>query len=815
MPAPSSPRGRLGGRLARWLLLAAIAAAPRVARADSLTSVRSQLTSDETQADNLGRNIQRPDQVSAAPAEMSRRVVDAEISFSLGRYEDTATLLYDVVSQGRGAKDYDTALYYMAESMFQKGDKGAARTYFQQLVTDAPGSPYYQPSLERLIELSLELHDASGAEEWLAAMDKIPADQRKASVPYVRGKYAYSLEHYDEALHWFAEVPADSELGFQAAYLTGTTYVAMKDLGKATQIYTDLAEKAPKRPSDRRVIELAQLALGRLYYERDQPSKAIDSYLMIDRKSDLFDDALYEVAWVYVKGKQFDKALRALELLALTDPGSQKLPTVKLLEGNLRIRKAQNVHQQQIEGVFTGTADSEQEYGKADTIFHDTKDTYASADEALARVIKDNDDPATYLAQITGRYSSTFQVQATLPEAAAQWLRDEPDVQRVVQIETDLGDIQGNIDAATRYIDRLDAVLRSKDSLTAFPTLAERRTQIHDVRADVFKQRLALADQAYDIAKKAGGDALELDSAHLARGKAADALADIPNLRAQAIEQVSEMRGQLDALEQQASEIAVVMNSIDATGAAIRKYMADVGAKISPQLEESVEKSLAELGPEVDGTNTELDDIRKEIVMVRDASAPGDPLAAQEKDARIKLAAALDEEHAAAQKMLGSSNGGLQAIAALVSQAQRVTATLDAAEQQVDATAATALSSVKVELEKQKTSLAGYQKEFAAAETESKSLGSTVLGQSFREVKTKFYDVIVRADVGVIDVSWSRKEDSDDEIKRLNLEKQREAKQVRDEFREIIDEQEQQQQTPPPQPKPADPGAGSGSGGTP
>jgi len=801
MTRTSSARGRRGRRLGRWLLLAAIAVAPRV-RADSLSTIQSQLSTDETHASALAKDIRRPDQNVVGAAEMSRRMTDAEVSFSLGRYDDTATLLYDVVSQGRGAKDYDTALYYMAEAMYMKGDKGASRTYFQQLVTDAPGSEYYQKSLERLIELSLDLHDAQGVDDYIAALDKIPSSTRDASVPYTRGKYAFALEHYDEALHWFAEVPADSEYGFQAMYLSGTTYVAMKDLGKASQTFSDITAKAPKKNADRRVIELAQLALGRLYYERDQPSKAIDSYLMIDRKSDLFDDALYEVAWVYVKGKQFDKALRALELLALNDPGSQKLPTVKLLEGNLRIRKAQNIHQQQIQGLFTGKADPEEEYTKADKIFHDTHDNYANAHEALSRLIQDNDDPTTYLAQITGRNADTFQVHATLPETAAQWLRDQPDVQRVVQIENDLGDIEANIAAAQRYIERLDAVINAKDKTTAFPALSERRAQIADVRADVIKQRLALAEAEYDLAKKSGGDAMELESAHLARGKAEEALAQIPAQRAQAIEEASALLQQLDALDGGVSESQVVINSVHATGTAIRKYMADEGTKITPELEESVEGSLVQLGPEVDSIQQEIDDLRKEIVMTRDAAAPGDPVAAAERDARAKLVAALDDEHDAAAKMLGSSNRDEQQMGTLVAQAKRILQTLDGADQQIDSTASAALAAVKSELEQQKVALADYKKEYDDSEAESRSLGGTVLGQSFRDVKSKFYDVIVRADVGVIDVSWSRREESEDELKRLNLEKQREAKQIRDEFREIIEE-EQNKPAPAPSQTPA------------
>src|SRR5262249_36528326 len=139
----------------------------------------------------------------------------------------------------------------------------------------------------------------------------------------------------------FSAVPKGSEYDTQATYYLGTTYIAKQDLAKATDVFSELVTRKPKSNADRRVIELAQLALGRVYYERDQPAKSIDSYLLVDRGSDLFPTALYEVSWVYVKSTQSDKALAALELLNRLDPTSTNTPTVRILEGNLRIRKAQ------------------------------------------------------------------------------------------------------------------------------------------------------------------------------------------------------------------------------------------------------------------------------------------------------------------------------------------------------------------------------------------------------------------------------------------------------------------------------------------
>src|SRR6185503_19187449 len=249
-----------------------VAAAPRVARADDIDT---KLDVYENEARQLANNLPRPNQTSGAAGK--RRLVDAEVAYSLGDYAGASLALFELAT--KPGPDRETATYYLAESLYQKGDRGAARAYFEQVVTAGNvSSKYYQPSLERLIEIAIAQKDTAGAAPAVAALDRVSPGLRQPSV----------------------------------------AYVAKKDIQRATEIFADLTGRKPKTNNDRRIVELSQLALGRLFYERDQQSKAIDSYLLVDRRSDLFPDALYEVAWVYVKAKQYDKALRALELLSLS-----------------------------------------------------------------------------------------------------------------------------------------------------------------------------------------------------------------------------------------------------------------------------------------------------------------------------------------------------------------------------------------------------------------------------------------------------------------------------------------------------------------
>ena len=149
-------------------------------------------------------------------------------------------MLFDLVEQAQGA-DKETATYYLAESLYQKGDRGAARTYFDAARDrQRVGSKYYQPALERLVEIAIAQHDTRRDRARSRRSTRSSPAQRLPAVPYVRGKYAFSQGKYDDAIAHFAEVAEGLGLRAAGAVLTGTTYVAKKDLAKATDVFTDL-----------------------------------------------------------------------------------------------------------------------------------------------------------------------------------------------------------------------------------------------------------------------------------------------------------------------------------------------------------------------------------------------------------------------------------------------------------------------------------------------------------------------------------------------------------------------------------------------
>jgi hypothetical protein len=486
-----------------------------------------------------------------------------------------------------------------------------------------------------------------------------------------------------------------------------------------------------------------------------------------------------------VKSKQYDKALRALELLEQSDPQSQKTPTTRILEGNLRIRKAQAIRLAQVNGTVAmgDTTDPGVEYDKATKIFGDTHDFYMPSYATLSQLTDGNLDAAAFVEQIAGRSSHVFQTTAPIPDAAAQWLRDQPEVQRVVGVETDLGEIYANIVASEEIINRLEGVLATGDRTTVYPKLASRRHRIAQIQDELVKVRGDLADQEVTLVASSG----DLASATMTRVQLQKQYTALGNPEKAYAERVTTTRGGFEAIDNTLNEIAGTIDSTQAMAVAMRTYsMSNVDAA----MRDTVKTTLDAAAQEATSIEDELTAIRNEAALGKDLAGVGDEGIAQARALRAQLKTAQDNEQRLLDGFASASKdrGRSQNLAALGDRAASLAANLDNTDQAIDRAVQQGLDEVKGLLAQEKANLVEYKKELGEQEADARAVGAHVLAASFKEVKDKLYDVIVRTDVGTVDVSWSQKEDTDDDLKRLNLARSRELKQLKDEFKDVLED---------------------------
>ncbi len=781
------PRASALAVLAPAFLLCGLGATASTARADAIDKMGGKLLNYEAEVKQIQQSVRTPKALARRDKDQAaRRLINARVAFELGNYDDAAIMLYDLVETGAKSRDYDEALYYLAESLFLKKDYMGARNYFLRIYTElGQSSQFYQQAVERLVELSLKLKDDTDIDKYLTALDSIPASQRRASVPYVRGRYEYFSEKYDAALASFQDIAPESEYFIRAQYFAGASHIAKGELVEAAKIYEALVQRQSEDPKDKRVIELSHMALGRIHYERDQPSKAIDQYLMVSRKSDLFDETLYEIAWVYVKNKEYDKALRALELLALASPDSAMLPEVRILEGNLRIRKARVIFE-------SGKGNALEEYDKAMDTFTVTRDQFEEARNFIEKVVAERKDPRLFVNQITGRTAETFDIEAQLPPIAVEWLREEPEVGRVIAVDTDLVSIRRDIETTEETIERLELAINSPSRVNIFPELADKRTRLQEIYEDTQATQTALAQEQWTLVSKHATDQerSEYEALRERRIRAARELDAMPNAKLSYGDRVTQARAGYAKLAARAAEIAVEIDAAEATLVAIDKYINDNSTDLTEAQKAEYQTTIEGLRTDIDQLREELAATRRDITLGKDQAGVGDESAVQTRRLQDEYREALAAEHAfvsgVTARMSGADKTRALQIGNLMDKGASVLGQIDLVNRAIDEVIDRELAEVRTALAEEKSRLATYREELQRYEAEAQQLGGEVLSSNFGKVSKRFYEVLIRADVGVIDVAWAAREQAEQTMKRLTLEESRERRVLIDQFGDSV-----------------------------
>jgi tetratricopeptide (TPR) repeat protein len=390
-------------------------------------------------------------QVATQEQMAEHRLVDAQVLYNLEDYTRAAIILLDYVNKYQSSRGYPEAVFYLADSLYHKRDFLSARRYFQ-LIVDKVRGKYYQDALQRLIELSLRTGDTSRVAEYLAALRNIPPHELKPSVPYVRGKYYYFKKRTDDAIAAFRVIPSGQKYYMHSQYFVGASLVRKKDYAGAAKIFQSLLRVEPKSKSEKHIRQLTHLALGRLLYEKNKISEAIDQYQKVDRRSKEFDTALYEICWAYVKAEEFQRALRALDLLVLANPESPNIPEVKVLQGNLLIRLTQ--------------------WGRATELFTQTRDKFVPAHQRMDQLLAEHQDPNVFFDVLLARNLGDLAVTIQVPDIAVHWVKEDAKVRRAMNLVKDIREIRSGIEEARKLIERLNRAVNSPAKIKIFPEFA-------------------------------------------------------------------------------------------------------------------------------------------------------------------------------------------------------------------------------------------------------------------------------------------------------------------------------------------------------
>jgi hypothetical protein len=134
---------------------------------------------------------------------------------------------------------------------------------------------------------------------------------------------------------------------------------------------------------------------------------------------------------------------------------------------------------------------------------------------------------------------------------------------------------------------------------------------------------------------------------------------------------------------------------------------------------------------------------------------------------------------------LGARTGDTDA---LFRRADAAAAALDERDKQVDLVAEERARDMQRVLTEEGVKLDGYHKSLAELDVQTEEVVGGLSYANYRQVQKRFYELVLKADVGMVDVGWAEREEHRTRIEMMTRERARTLKALDDEFQEIMDE---------------------------
>ena len=708
-----------------------------------------------------------------------RRFSDGEIQYLLGDWTAASVLFYDLVSDPRFIKHprYPDALFYLSDSLLQQQNYIGARLYLRELLS-LPPTERYKDALSRYLNVASRLNQFEGIDEYIAQARKLSGGQLPPELAYVYAKWLFKRtdlkdeERIAKARETFEPLlRSDIRIvRLQSAYHLGVLSVQRDDYPDAIKRFRELASLPASDPEEVRIHELASLSLGRLLYETGNLDEALDRYQEIPRDSESFVDSLYEVAWTYVKKEDFQRAKNAIDILLLVDPDSSLAPDAQLLQGHLQLKL--------------------QQYEGATETYQGVVSTYGPVRQQVDELLTRTQDPVAYFDNLLSRTEKTLDLSSILPPVALRYAKTQEEVSGAVSLITDLDSGRKGVTEARGLATRILQALEER-GLETFPELQEGYTRADAVESGLTRveQVLVGLESSAVLEHLTPEERQKLEAVRQERERLAQRFALLPATQRELEERRARMQASVDELDREAFRLGYELQSLRAIATAVRKWVEDTRAERKTPPEEEVQ-FLAQLQNEQDALEalqTELERTRSKLADERNNVATS---VAGEELIRQQFYEVLQKEHS----LVASFAGRLpEDVGALMTRVQEVRERTDGLRNRVTA----AKNVLRGQLERrgrvirdkvqaEQRLLTQYDTEVANVSGNARNLVGRIAYDSFRRVRQQFYDLVLKGDVGVVDVAFTRKQDKTVEIQRLSAQKDQELRALERDFREVL-----------------------------
>ncbi|MEE2900692.1 MAG: tetratricopeptide repeat protein [Myxococcota bacterium] len=723
-------------------------------------------------------------------ASVERRLREGKVHFLLNDFLRASIVLMNVVEneENRSHPQYDDCVYYLAESLRRTGNFSGARSFFEDLLSRARGQ-----RLKEVVVALLGIADSTGRYDGVEVyVDRLMrvGDASDPQVNYHYGKTLFRSAgtddiRYSKALEVFSRIAAGGEASAKASYYAGVTLLQMRKIDEAILKFQEAAQRAGSAVEADEIKDLAQLALGRAYYEKGDVTNAVDSYQEINEKSPHFSDMLFEVAWAYVKASNqnvgnpeekarfLDMALRMSELLMASAPDHKLFPEARILEGNLQIRLGA----------------PETAYDTFQTII----DRYGGAQTKLRELRQTLNNPTEFLQQLVDDRSRTSAAAGMLPPVAIDWAIQSETVRDAVDVMKELSEGQAFLRESRNLIKTMEESLRGEQKYTMFTGLGDARARAYAVENQLLKahRRMLQLERGIHLPYLTEKQNAQLNLFRARRMSLEKEVRNLPGSTKQVGKTSNEINAKYDATKKRVFRQNADLSAMRSQVAAVEVWLSENRSKLTDREIALMSKRARDIRSVLIQLENEAEELGERVETAQTISS-GDGGRVHAARLREAYAANIERESGFLKSIRGKLpvefQSSLTAIDAVRGDLRDIAQELQTLQRALDRQILSKVDGIRERLKLETEKLDRFEQEQDNLSGKTRSLLGPVALASLQSVIDQFNDLVMKADVGIIDVAWARKRDTTAKVNSAVDQEQQRVQDLTVKYQDFIEE---------------------------
>lgn len=752
-----SRRQRLASGPAALLLSLVLAGGARAASApqDELEAAASKVAKLESDVSRLASDFNRQRGL-IGPEEAKQRYSNALYRYMVGQYDVSANAFFALV-ESKALSDQalqQDSEWYLAESLFELGNYVIAAEAYERIVNQGARHPFFADAVRREIEVYGLLGDTERFNalygRYIASGTVAATDQ----VKYTVAKGFWRQGQVPKAKALLADLSSGAWYT-RARYLQGTILAQEGDYPASIAQFQQILSVPALTAEDREVLELARLALGRVYYEVGDYLQATAYYETIPPTSKYFADKLFELVWCFIKQEKWRAAQDQIDIFLIAFPEHRYAVRLRLLGGHLNYKQKR--------------------YDEAKSAYDQVVEQFSPVQRRITEIEASREEAGEYFTRLAEARALEMGFDV-LPDYAVEMLLQDEGVARSIELRHSLERQEADIAYAVAVVEELESVIMGGSE--SIGTFSRGRRELEAVREEALRLQGRVLDAEIQYIEARGGASVASAIADLEEDwrRAREAAISMQSSATRASDAFQVYDAQVREVQALAFRLAERVTALQVEATATRRFLKENESRLAAADVRTVRTALEQIDQDLLIASQSLERLGSSATRRRVLSpvVPG----AREED--TSPSAQLRGSYATLRGRAGALRGRVSGgeATAFFRQNDEVWSRLQAVDQQAQAALQNLgvaerreLEQLKIRLATETADLARNASELSESRLRADALAADATRRGFDALEMAFSDTVLQADKGIVDVYWVQQMLVSEEIVRVQKER--------------------------------------------